>query len=196
MSASIAHSAICKQPGQCILQHCKTDLKGKPVKSGGTTQQHPGPTQQHGTTPTPRKRGRPPLHRNDQWYLNLTRQPSNGQVTTPLLLRQPQQPSNITNNPASEVSKELLQNDRKRRRCHYWVGRSHLVRATSRYHRPARPVMTREKIASEAAKYVSKEFLDVLRAKLRLPSINRVKKKQASCSGKPSRADGQGECKQ
>ncbi|KAL1460432.1 hypothetical protein MTO96_043290, partial [Rhipicephalus appendiculatus] len=133
--------------------------------------------------PPPKRRGRPPLYKKVQPFVCVDSQPSDEEVGSPPDLSQLEQLSSHSSDSGSEVSEELSPRERKSMlRRHYWTGRHHLLRVTSRIHRPRRPVTAREKIASEAAKYVSREFLDILRAELRLPALKRVKNKQASCS--------------
>lgn len=143
--------------------------------------------------PPPKRRGRPPIYKKVQPFVCADSQPSSEEVTAPPHPVQLEQPSS----PGSKVPKELSPRERRSiLRRHYWTARYHLLRVTSRFHRPKRPVTAREKIASEAAKYVSKEFQDILRAELRLPALKSVKNKQASCSGSLSTAEGRGDCRQ
>lgn len=142
--------------------------------------------------PPPKRRGRPPLYKKVQEFTYVDSDSSNDQITTPPPFEEDEQLSSRL----EALKEQLLHNKKRRLQRHYWMGRSHLLRTTSRYHRPRSAILTRERIASEAAKYVSKEFLDILRAELRLPPLKRVKDNQPSCSSNPSTAEDQGGCKE
>ncbi|KAL3197788.1 hypothetical protein MRX96_044718 [Rhipicephalus microplus] len=151
-------------------------------KNKGTEENDESPNQQQTPKLPPKRRGRPPFRKKVRPFEFVDDQLSNDGVGSPPDSLQLEQLSSHFSDTGSVVSKELSPRERRSMlRRHYWTARHHFLRVASKFQRPRRAVMNRENIVSSAAKYVSGEFLDILRAELRLPPLKSVKNKQTSC---------------
>ncbi|XP_037281232.1 uncharacterized protein LOC119174442 isoform X2 [Rhipicephalus microplus] len=166
-------------------------------KNKGTEENDESPNQQQTPKPPPKRRGRPPFRKKVRPFEFVDDRLSNDGVGSPPDSSQLEQLPSHFSDTESVVSKELSSHERRSMlRRHYWTARHHFLRFASKFQRPRRAVMDREKIVSSAAKYVSGEFLDILRAELRLPPLKSVKNKQTSCSSNLFAAESGGDCRQ